>query len=596
MASDCGYEAGGMVPGGRDRPVGGLREVRHGVQAAIKGAGGGGSWDEGVRGVGEDGAGAGGPDEVLGYLDASDATESVYAPGGGDGEQEDGTLETVGIPFSAELAEVVIDWIEGYCYIPEGKFVGRPVRLRDWQKNDIRKIYGSPTRRAIISMGRKNAKTTTSSFLLLCHLCGPLAVRNSQLYSAATSRDQAAILFSLAAKIVRISPDLRAVVIVKDSAKELVCPEIGTVYKALSADASTNLGKSPIMVLHDELGAVRGPRSNLYEALETAAGAHMSPLSIIFSTQAPTDADLLSLLIDDALTGADPRVKLIFRTASEDLDPFSEEAIRQANPAFGDFLNSAEVLDQAASAKRMPSREAAYRNLILNQRIDGNDPLISRTVWSECGGEPKPFVGPVWAGLDLSARNDLTALVLLGRDEDGNWSVRPDFFAPEQGLMDRASRDRAPYDLWAQQGYLITTPGATVDYEWVARRLIELCEEHEVATISFDRWRIDLLKNEITKLGAELPLEPFGQGYKSMAPAIDNLEAALLNRQIRHGNHPVLTWCASNAIATRDPAGNRKLDKAKATGRIDGIVALTMAFGVADMNVDEYATGGLVLL
>jgi len=445
-------------------------------------------------------------------------------------------------------------------------------------------------------MGRKNAKTTTSSFLLLCHLCGPLAVRNSQLYSAATSRDQAAILFSLAAKIVRISPDLRAAVIVKDSAKELVCPEIGTVYKALSADASTNLGKSPIMVLHDELGQVRGPRSNLYEALETAAGAHESPLSIIFSTQAPTDADLLSVLIDDAKTGADPRVKLIFRTAPEDMDPFSEEAIRAANPAFGDFLNATEVLDQAASAKRMPSREAAYRNLILNQRIDGNQPLIARSVWTACGDEVRPFVGPVWAGLDLSARNDLTALVFIGRGDDGVWDVVSHFFAPEMGLRDRANRDRAPYDLWASQGYLTVTPGATVDYEWVAQRLVEASEEYELVKISFDRWRIDLLKNELAKMNAELPLEPFGQGYKSMAPAIDTLEALLLNKQIRHGNHPVMTWCAGNAVATTDAAGNRKLDKAKATGRIDGIVALTMALGVADTQTEEYAEGSAIFL
>ena len=140
------------------------------------------------------------------------------------------------------------------------------------------------------------------------------------------------------------------------------------------------------------------------------------------------------------------------------------------------------------------------------------------------------------------------------------------------------------------------TPGATVDYEWVARRLVALCDDHDVVKIAFDRWRIDLLKNELSKLGAELPLEPFGQGYKSMAPAIDTLESVLLNKQLRHGNHPVLSWCAANAMATRDPAGNRKLDKAKATGRIDGIVALTMAFGVADMQGDEYATGSAVFL
>jgi phage terminase large subunit-like protein len=536
--------------------------------------------------------GPSGVDEVVNDGITVDAAESVHAAGGGYGEQEDGPVEAVG----DASAEDVIFWIENTCYIPEGSHVGRQVELREWQKDVIRGIYGSPTRRAIVSFGRKNGKTGLAAFLLLCHLCGPKARRNAQLYSAAQSRDQAGILFNLAAKIVRMSPILRHAVIVKDSGKQLVCPEIGTVYKALSADASTAYGLSPVFCVHDELGQVRGPRSELYEALETAAGAQDEPLSIVISTQAPTDSDLLSILIEDAKTGADPRVKLSLYTAPEDMDPFSEEAIRLANPAFNDFLNAKEVMDQAASAKRMPSREAAYRNLILNQRIDATNPLISRTVWSACGDEPQPWVGPVYAGLDLSARNDLTALVLIGRDDDGIWSVRPEFWTPENGLRDRAARDRAPYDVWASQGYLHVTPGATVDYEWVARRLVELCEEHEIAKISFDRWRIDLLKNELGKVGAELPLEPFGQGYKSMAPAIDNLEAALLNCQIRHGNHPVLTWCAANAVATRDPAGNRKLDKAKATGRIDGVVALTMAFGVADLQVEEYAAGGLVLL
>lgn len=438
--------------------------------------------------------------------------------------------------------------------------------------------------------------TTLSALLLLLHLCGPFYRKNSQLYSAAQSRDQAAILFALAAKIVRMSPDLNGVVQIRESGKQLFCPELGTLYKALSADASTAYGLSPVFCVHDELGQVKGPRSELYEALETAAGAQDEPLSIVISTQAARSEDLLSILIDDAAKGGDERTKLFLFTAPEELDPFSQEAILAANPAYGEFLNPAEVLDQAASAKRMPSRESAYRNLILNQRVDATSPLISRAVWMGCGAEPGPFEGPVWMGLDLSARNDLTALVMLCRGDDGAWDCRAEFWTPENGLKDRALRDRAPYDLWHEQGFLHATPGSTVDYEWVARRLVELCEEYQVSTIAFDRWRIDLLKNELSKVGAELPLEPFGQGYKSMAPAIDNLEAALLNKQLRHGNHPVLSWCAANAIATRDPAGNRKLDKAKATGRIDGVVALTMAFGVADMKVEEYVTGTAVFL
>ena len=155
-------------------------------------------------------------------------------------------------------------WIEANCRIPEGKFVGKAVRLTKKQKKWLSRIYDSPTRTFILTMGRKNAKTTFAAFLLLLHLCGPEARANSQLYSAAQSRDQASILFALAAKMVRLSPDLAAYVAIRDTAKQLFCEELGTLYRALSADASTSYGLSTIFMVHDELGQVKGPRSELY--------------------------------------------------------------------------------------------------------------------------------------------------------------------------------------------------------------------------------------------------------------------------------------------------------------------------------------------
>lgn len=476
--------------------------------------------------------------------------------------------------------ERAIEWIERCCRIPEGKFVGQPVVLRDWQRGILRGIYDTPTRRAIITFGRKNAKTTLAAFLLLYHLCGYAARANSQLFSAAQSRDQAAILFALAAKIARMSPELNSAVVVRDTAKQLFCPALGTLYRALSADASTAYGLSPVFTVHDELGQVRGPRSELYEALETASGAQEHPLSVVISTQAPTDADLLSLLIDDAKGGADPKTKLFMYSADESLDPFGVKAIRQANPAYGDFLNAEEVKAQAESAKRMPSRENSYRNLILNQRVSASSPFISRSVWESCSGPVDDSVfmsSPVTAGLDLSARNDLTALAYVAQSDDGIWHLRVEFFAPEQGLRERSLRDRVPYDLWAQQGWITATPGSSVDYEAVVRRLLEICSDSKVDEIAYDRWRIDVLKKEVERLGATLPLVEFGQGFKDMAPAVDGFEGLLLNKQIRHGNNPVLNWCVSNAVTTKDPAGNRKLDKTKATGRIDGLIASLMA-------------------
>jgi phage terminase large subunit-like protein len=473
--------------------------------------------------------------------------------------------------------------------------VGKRVVLRGWQQDAIRAIYDNPqgTRRAILSFGRKNGKTALAAFLLLLHLCGPEAVANSQMYSAAQSRDQAGLLFDLAAKCVRLSPELDPFIRIRDTAKEILYPELGTFYKALSAEATTAFGLNPRFVVHDELGQVKGPRSTLYEALETATGAQDEPLSIIISTQAPTEADLLSVLIDDALAGHDPRVVVKLWTADRSADPFSEETIRSANPAFGDFLNAAEVLSMAEDARRMPSREAEYRNLILNQRVEANSPFVSASVWAACGGEAVSIDGvPVYGGLDLSAVNDLTALVLIGR-VDGVWQVHPTFWLPGQGLAHKARADRVAYDLWHEQGYLEAAPGKSVEYEFVADYLRDAFARYDIRKIAFDRWGWRHLRPWLVKAGftddeLEEHFVEFGQGLQSMSPALRELESDLLAGNLAHGNHPVLTMCAANAVVKTDPAGNRKLDKSRSAGRIDGMVALTMARGAEAMTVDEF--------
>ena len=480
-----------------------------------------------------------------------------------------------------------IAWIERHCIIPEGKFVGQPVRLAEFQKRVIKGIYDTPTRRAIISFGRKNAKTTLSAFLLLLHLCGPEARANSQLFSAAQSRDQASILFALAAKMVRMSPDLASVVTIRDTAKQLACSDLGTLYRALSADAATAYGLSPVFTVHDELGQVKGPRSDLYEALETASAAQDQPLSIIISTQAPTDADLLSVLIDDAKQCNDPTQKCWLYTAPLDSDPFSDEAISAANPAFDIFMNKDEVRRQAEDAKRMPSREAAYRNLILNQRVEARNPFVTRSVWEGCGALPDDLAGKrVYGGLDLSSVSDLTALVLVSDDGD----VHPTFWLPGDGLAEKSRTDRVPYDIWARDGWLETTPGRSIEYEFVAHYLRYVFDTCDVQALAFDRYNMRFLKPWLERVGfTEAELErfiEFGQGFVSMSPALRELESMLLNKKLRHGNHPVLSMCAANATVVQDPSENRKFVKAKASGRIDGMVALAMAVGVMPNQPD----------
>ena len=500
-------------------------------------------------------------------------------------------------------------WIETHLRVPEGAFVGQPMTLREWQRDIIRGIYDGPTplRRAIISFGRKNAKTTLSACLLLLHLAGPEARANAQLVSAAQSRDQAAVIFALAAKMVRQSPELMPYVAVRDTAKQLLCPELGTWYRALSADASTAYGLSPAFIVHDELGQVRGPRSELYEALETATAAQANPLSIVISTQAPTDGDLLSILIDDAQAGHDPRVRLWLYTADSDADPFAVETIRRANPAFGDFQNEAEVLAMADDARRMPSREAQYRNLVLNQRVETSTPFVSRSVWEANGLPPAESWGGaiVYAALDLSATSDLTALLIVARIE-GQLHVQPMFWLPAEGLADRARQDRAPYDLWARQGHLQTTPGRSIEYAFVATWLANFYAATPVRKIAFDAWGFKHFRPWLVRAGwsedeIKARFEPFGQGYREMSPALRVLEELLLAGKVRHGNHPVLTMCAANAIVKTDEANNRKLDKKRSPGRIDGLVALAMAASLAEADVvmdvhSIYETRGVITL
>lgn len=483
-----------------------------------------------------------------------------------------------------------IAWVEKHCIVPEGKDVGKPVKLRPFQKKLFKRIYDNPagTRRAIFSVGRKNSKTATSAFILLLHLCGPEALErpNSQLYSAAQSRDQAAIIFNLAAKTIRISPKLVDFVVIRETAKQLFCAELGTTYRALSAETSTAYGLSPSLIIHDELGQVRGPRSELYEALETATGAQENPLSIIISTQAPTDGDLLSVLIDDALAGHDPRTIVELYTAPMDDPPFYEATIRKANPAFGDFLNKKEVMGMAHDASRMPSREAEYRNLVLNQRVEASNPFVSRSAWQACGSEVQDISGvPVFAGLDLSSVSDLTAFVKIGLVQDV-WQVHPTFWLPSFGLAEKSRTDRVPYDLWNQRGFLSTTPGPTVSYEYVAQYLRRQFDQYNIIKVGFDRWNMKHLKPWLEKAGLSVQFiedhfVEFGQGTQSMSPALRDLEALILSKGLAHGNHPVLSMCAACAVVEGKDDANRKLSKNKSTGRIDGMVALAMASAMA---------------
>jgi len=490
--------------------------------------------------------------------------------------------------LSLTRADRVIAFIERYVRVPEGSEVGKPLKLLPFQERFIREVYDNPagTSRAYLSIARKNGKTALIAAIMLVHLVGPEARQNTQIISGARSRDQAAIVYKLAEKMVRLNPDLSKIIKTTPSSKTLVGLPMNVEFKAISAEAGTAHGLSPVLAILDEVGQVKGPSDAFIEAIETAQGAHDAPLLLAISTQAATDGDLFSDWLDKAVSGNDARIVSHLYAAPENCELDDREAWAAANPALGVFRSLTDVEDYSRRAMQSPAQESSFRWLFLNQRVEANNPYISRGLWAECGGDvAADWSGhEVFGGLDLSASNDLTAFVRVAWI-DGKMHARSTFWLPEEGLRDRARQDRVPYDVWAREGELATTPGRTVDYDWVAPVVLTSMRAEGIRQIAFDRWNMRFLRPALERAGATeeemARFVEFGQGFQSMSPALRALDGVLLNGLLRHGGHPVLTMCAANAVVKSDPAGNRKLVKFAANRRIDGMIALAMAVATA---------------
>ena len=483
----------------------------------------------------------------------------------------------------------VIAFAEKYCLVPEGSKVGTPLKLEPFQKRFLLEIYDNPkgTRRAIMSIARKNGKSALIAAIMLAHIVGPEAKQNSQVVSGAMSRDQAALVFNLASKMLDLQPEFAGLYRTIPSTKRIVGLRKNVEFRALSADGTTAHGLSPVLAILDEVGQVRGPMTPFIEAVTTSQGAHDEPLLVMISTQAPSDADFLSMQIDDAKRSGDPHTVCHVYEADDDCDLMDETQWKKANPALGLFRSKKDLEEQLKQASRIPSMEASARNLLLNQRVALESLWLAPGVWKENNGKPSLDVfrsgTHVSMGLDLSQRNDLTAAVLAAKDEDGVVHLLPFAFAPLDGMKERENRDKAPYTGWVKSGELIAVPGKTLDYEWACawlrQKLIEL--EIPLSSVQFDRWRITECKQAAERVGFAQEAEwcEIGQGYASMSPRVESFETYLLQGKIRHGSHPLLNMGAASAIVVADPSMNRKLDKSKATQKIDVLVAAVMAVG-----------------
>jgi phage terminase large subunit-like protein len=272
-------------------------------------------------------------------------------------------------------------------------------------------------------------------------------------------------------------------------------------------------------------------------------------------------------------------------------DDWKDSAVwKKTNPLLGVSLNEKYLQEQVREATGMPSKQSLVRRLNFCEWVESSDPFVEPEVWRANGDsviEGELRGRECYGGLDLSGKNDLTALELVFPSDDGTKPVLSFFWTPADGLRKRQDQDGAPYRLWVEQEHLIAKPGTTIDYAWVAQKIGELAGLYDIQAIAFDRWRIDDLQRELDGLGIEVRLIPHGQGFKDMSPAVEAFEDDLLEQRLRHGNHPVLSWCVANAKIVEDPAGLRKFDKRKATGRIDGAVALAMACNLAVIMPEE---------
>ncbi len=492
----------------------------------------------------------------------------------------------------AEQMIAFLQWLP----ITKGRMAGKKMRLLPSQREFIESTFAEKRGALVVSLAilsepKGNGKSGLCAGIALAYLLGPLAEERGAVFAASIDRGKAGILFDEMKAVVQRVPEFACRVNIVDFHKKMQVLEgdgFDSTFEALSADARRSQGLSPTCWLYDEAG--EAPDDSLLKVLMESEGKRQHTLGIVLSTQADSDEHFLSKLIDDAQANADPSVYLQLHAAPVDADPFSDETIKLANPAWGKFLDLEAVKKSRDRARRMAAFEPSYRRLRLNQRADSNpeNRLVQITEWKALDAAVKrdKLKGrPCFGGLDLSGKNDLTALVLVFPDEAGDFDILPFFWTPKGQLEKRTETEAKRFKEWIAAGHMIEIEAATIRYDHVAAQMAMLAQEFEILSVGFDRYRIEDLKPELEEAGAEIPLEQFGQGFVSMGPAIERFAELALSGKLRHGGHPVLTAAVANAITVPDPAANLKIDKGKSNGRgpvrVDGAVAMVMALQVA---------------
>jgi phage terminase large subunit-like protein len=460
-----------------------------------------------------------------------------------------------------------------------------PIILEGWQQFIVGSAFGwkreDGTRRfrfIYVEVASKNGKSTMAggAGLRLAFFDGE---PGGEVYAAATKRDQAKIPWNAAVQMVKKSPSLQSRIQVL--AGSLAQVSTASFFQPLGRDADSDQGINPNGAIIDELH-VHDTR-DLLDNIEKAASARRQPMIWKITTAgvkresvwADERADAVAVLEGRA---TDDSMFAVIYTLDEGDDPFDEAVWPKANPNLDVSVKLDFLRERAAKAQRSPGAMAAYLRYHMNIPTQVATRAISIAEWDKCGAEPViPDGAQVIVGLDLASVRDLTALVVVHRDTDDFYNVLCRFWCPEEGIAERSRRDGVPYDDWARDGFLTATPGNVTDYSFVRAQAQADAERWQILEVGYDRWNATQLATELEQDGAVMV--PISQTQAGLAPSWREVEKAVLEGKLRHGNHPILRWMAGNVEVETDAAGNQKPSKARSSERIDGMVALTMAIG-----------------
>ena len=515
--------------------------------------------------------------------------------------------------FDERKAQRVVRFIEALRHT-KGEFHGQPFHLLPWQEKIIRDVFGTVRdddlsmrqyTTAYIEIPKKNGKSELGAAIALNMLINDDEWK-AEVYSCASDRQQAAIVFDVAVDMVRQSPALMKRVKIIPSTRRMIYQLTGSIYQVLSSEVATKHGLNVSACIFDELHTQ--PTRALYDVMTQGSGdARRQPLWF-FLTTAGTDRNSICWEVHqkalDILEGRkiDPRFYPVLFGLPDEADWTSEENWYRANPSLDHTITIDKVRDAFRKAQETPADENQFRQLRLNQWVKQSVRWMPMDKWDECGGVVDPYAlegRACYAGLDLSSTSDLTALVLVFPpiSEDEPYIALPFFWLPEETLSLRVRRDHVPYDQWARRGFIQTTEGNVVHYGFIERFICELGERYNIREIAHDRWNATMMVQTLEDDG--FTMVPFGQGFKDMSPPTKELMRIVLEHKLCHGGHPVLRWNMDNAYVRTDPAGNLKLDKEKSTEKVDGAVALVMALDRAMKNQggdSVYNHRGLLIL